>query len=225
MKELVLDFITSYENGISAVAELITTTYQATAAGDASLVEIDRERENLKTGLQEAFARNCSLRRKDFRQLIQGVLGDAERTRIEIEDEQKRVSEKVNEYLKKQQALVTALRQQIVAQAEESTDKNTLDMLISSMKTMYQETGQHLFARLREFQSHLEAFQKEEAELNGKLRRLVARGGSLEIEDLRQLEAVKAHQARKVARELRRWEVEKLLAHFKQNRESSHHRL
>jgi hypothetical protein len=129
----------------------------------------------------------------------------------------------VREYLKEQKELATSLRRQMVEQVGENTDKSSLDALIGTIKTMYQERGHKLVAMLREFQSHIEAFRREQEELNRKLQRLMERGESLCIEDLRELEAGKACQDRKAERELRRQEVEKLLANFKQNRESSRH--
>jgi len=47
----------------------------------------------------------------------------------------------------------------------------------------------------------------------------VERGESLRLEDLRQLEAAEAGQERRAERELRRQEVERLLAHFKERRQ------
>jgi hypothetical protein len=75
---------------------------------------------------------------------------------------------------------------------------------------------------LRDFQLHLEVFQKEQEEINRTLQRLVDRGESLSLENLRQLEADKAYQDRKANRELRREEVDRLLSHFRQQRQESH---
>jgi hypothetical protein len=223
MKELVLDLITSYENRILTVEELITTAYQTTTTSEQSFGDLDKERERLEADLQEILAKNCSLRRKDFNHLMKRVLADSERTRGKIEEEQKCLRERVREYLKEQKELATSLRRQLVEQVGENTDKSSLDAVIGTIKTMYQETGHKLVAMLREFQSHIKAFCREQEELNRKLQRLMERGESLCIEDLRELEAGKACQDRKAERELRRQEVEKLLANFKQNRESSRH--
>ncbi len=220
MKDLVLDIITSYENRILTVEELITTAYQDTTTSKQGFSDLDKERERLKASLQGTLAKNCSLRRKDFNHLMTMVLDDSERKRVEIEEEQKCLRESVREYLKEQKELATSLKQQIVEQAAENTDKGKFDA-VHSIKTMYQETGQQLIAVLRESQSHMEAFQREQEEINNKLRRLVDRGESLKIEDLRQLEAAKAREGRKAERELRRQDVERLLAHFKQQRQES----
>jgi hypothetical protein len=225
MKELVFDLITSYENRISTVQDLIGTAYQSAVTSEQTLGDLDKDRERLKGGLQRVLAKNCSLRKKDFNHLMQRVLADSERRRGEIEEEQEGVRQKVNEYLREQKELAISLRQQLVEQrVEENTHKSSLEAVISRIRTMYQGTGQQLFAMLRDFQSHLAAFRREQQEMNHKLQRLVDRGESLGIEDVRQLEAARTHQNRQAERELRREEVERLLTHFKQQRRESSHR-
>ena len=64
--EPVLELITSYENRIATVEELMTTAYRATVTSGGSFDILDEERERLKTGLQKTLARNCSLRKRDF---------------------------------------------------------------------------------------------------------------------------------------------------------------
>jgi len=54
------------------------------------------------------------------------------------------------------------------------------------------------------------------------LQRLVDRGEGLKLEDLRHLDAAKAKDERKIVRELRREDVDRLLAHFKQRRLEIH---
>jgi len=221
MMEPVLDLITSYESRIATVEELMTTAYQATETSDGSFDILDEERERLKTGLQKTLAKNCSLRKKDFNFLLERLLSNSNKNREAIEEERSQVREKVKEYLDEQKQLAKYLRQQLVELAQEKTDKGCLDAIIGNIKVTYQDKGQLLFAMLRNFQLHLEAFQREQEETNHKLQRLVERGESLSLEDLRQLEAAKAHQERKADRELRREEVDRLLAHFRQQRQES----
>jgi len=217
MKELVLDVIASYENRISKVDELITA-YQVTATPDESLAALDKERERLKTILQETLAKNCSLRRRDFSRLIERVLFDSQRKRTEIEEEQKRVRKELKEYLDRQKELAACLRQQLGEFMQDKADKDGLMARINEFKTAYQDKGGQVFTLLGNFQSHLEIFQREQEEINHKLQGLISRGESLRIEDLRQLEAAKALHERKAETELRRDDVKRLLAHFKQQR-------
>ena len=217
--EPVLELITSYESRIATVEELMTTAYQATETSDGSFDILDEERERLKTGLQKTLTKNCSLRRKDFNRLMERVLSDSDKNREAIEEEQNRVREKVKEYLDEQKQLANSLRLQIVELVKEKMDKGCLDTIISNIKATYADKGQRLFAMLRDFQQRLKDFQREQEEINCKLQRLVDRGESLSLEDVRQLEAARAHQDRKVNRELRREEVDRLLSHFGQQRQ------
>jgi len=171
--------------------------------------------------LQKALAKNCSLRRKDFNRLMERVLSESNGKREAIEEERGRLREKVKEYLSEQKELANCLREQIVKLAQEKADKSGLDAIINNIRAAYEGTGQQLFALLRDFQAHLEAFQREQEEVNHKLQALFDRGESLSIEDLRQLEAAEAHQDRKADRELRRNEVDRLLSHFRQQRQES----
>jgi hypothetical protein len=219
--EPVLDLITSYESRIATVEELMTTAYQATETSDGSFDILDGDREKLRTGLQKTLTRNCSLRRKDFNRLMERVLSDSDKNKKAIEEERNRVREKVKEYLEEQKQLANYLRQQLVELAQEKTDKSCLDAVIGNIRAMYENKGQQLFAMLRDFQLHLENFRREQEEINRKLQRLVDRGESLSLEDLRQLEAAEALQNRATDRELRREEVDRLLSHFRQQRQES----
>ena len=218
----VLELITSYENRIATVEELMTTAYQATETSDGSFDILYEERERLKTGLQKTLARNCSLRRKDFNCLLERLLSDSTKNREAIEEERSQVREEVKEYLDEQKQLANYLRQQLVELTQEKMDKGCLDAVIGKIKASYEDTGQRLFTILRNFQLCLKDFQREQEEINHKLQRLVDRGESLSLEDLRQLEAAEALQKRATDRELRREEVDRLLSHFRQQRLESH---
>jgi hypothetical protein len=217
--EPVLELITSYESRIATVEELMTTAYQATETSDGSFDILDEDRERLKTGLQKTLAKNCSLRKKDFNCLLEQLLSDSDKNRKAIEEERSRVREKVKEYLDEQKQLANSLRQQLIELAQDKTGKSSLDTIIGNIKATYADKGQLLFAILRDFQLHLEAFQKEQEAINHKLQRLVDRGEFLSLEDMRQLEAAEALQNRATDRELRREEVDRLLSHFRQQRQ------
>jgi hypothetical protein len=221
--EPVLDLITSYESRIATVEELMTTAYQATETSGGSFDIIDKERERLKTGLQKTLAKNCSLRKRDFDSLLEQLLSDSNKNRKAIEEEQGRIREKVKEYLAGQKQLANSLRQQIVNLVRENMENSCLDTIISNIKATYTDKGQLLFATLRDFQLRLEAFQKEQTAINHKLQRLIDRGESLNLEDIRQLEAAETLQMRVLVRDLRHDEVDRLLSHFRQQRQEIHH--
>jgi len=219
MKNLVLDLVTSYENGISMVEAMFTQAYDATTAFNGSWSELDKERERLKATLREMLAGNCSLRRKDFNALIESFLSDSEGKRRQIDEEQKRVRKTLKEYMDEQRTLISYLKEQLVGFTQEGADKDNLEIIIAKIKAAYQGKGEQVFAMLEDFRQQLEAFQREQRKANHKLQRLVDREESLSLEDLRQLETAEAGQERKVERELRRQDVERLLAHFKEQRQ------
>ena len=217
MNELVLDIVTCYENRISMVEELVSGEYYTTTL-DAGLAAVAGERARLKASLQEILARHCSLRRKDFSTLMERITSEFERSKSELEEERECAREGLKRYLDEQKQLVTSLRQQLVDFACEKVGRDALGATMAVIKAAYQERGQEMFATLRSFQLRLESFQAEQEEINHKLQRLVERGEALRLEDLRQLEAAEAGQERRTERELRRQEVERLLAHFKERR-------
>ena len=218
MNDLILDIVTCYENRISMVEELVTGEYYTTTTLDASLAAMAEERAKLKTSLQEILSRNCSLRRKDFSTMMERITSEFEKSKSELEEEREYAKEGLKRYLDEQKQSVTSLRQQLVGFASEKVARDALGETIAVIKALYQERGHEMFATLRNFQLRLESFQAEQEEINHKLQRLVERGESLRLEDLRQLEAAEAGQERRAERELRRQEVERLLAHFKERR-------
>jgi hypothetical protein len=214
----IIELITSYETRIATVEELMTKAYQATMAPDGLLDILDEKRERLKTDLQKTLARRCSLRKKDFNALLERILADSNQQRQALGEERRQVREQVTKYLEEHKQLADYLHRQLVDLAGGPTDTGTLNAMIRIIRTRYEDTGQRLFDALREFQARLEVFRREQEELNNRLQRLADRGESLKIEDLRQLEAARADQERKADRGLRREEVDRLLAHFRQQR-------
>ncbi|PIW39536.1 MAG: hypothetical protein COW22_05695 [Chloroflexi bacterium CG15_BIG_FIL_POST_REV_8_21_14_020_46_15] len=212
MEEMVLDLISSYENRICVVEKLVTT-----ADSDESLSELGKETEKLKTTLRETLVNNCSLRRKDFNKLMERMLSDFEKDKKKIEEEQQQVRDKVKGYLSEQKELAASLREKLARFATDA-EKDSLKAAIQEFKTACQDKAEQVFVLLRDFQSRLDVFQREQEEVNHKLQRLVDRGETLRIEDLRQVEAAKACQDRKAERELRREDIERLLTHFRQQR-------
>ena len=218
MSELVLDIVSSYENRISMVEELVNGKYYATAAFEASLAAVVEERTRLKASLQEILSKNCSLRKKDFGSLTESIISDAEIKKRGLEEEHKRVREELKGYLDDQKQLVTSLRQQVVDFSCAKIDKDALETTLAKTKALSQEKGQEVLAALRDFQIRIESFRIEQGEINCKLKSLVEKGKSLRLEDLKQLEAAGASQERKAERKLRRADVERLLTHFNQQR-------
>ena len=221
MKQVVLDIINSYEDRVSMVENLITTAYEATVASDESLALLDMERKVLYVDLRERLVKNHSLRRKDFDVLMERILVDSEEKRGEIEQEWKLIRGKLKEYLDQQKELVASLREGLAKVGQEELAKDTLGVVIGGFKVASQHRGEQILTLLRDFQYHLGVFLNEQWEENSKLQRLVDIGESLRLEDLRRLETTRARQDRKMDRQLRREDIERLLTHFRQQRQVS----
>ena len=221
MKEVVLDIINSYQDRVSIVENMITTAYEATVASDESLALLEMERKTLSVDLRERLVKNHSLRRKDFDVLMERILVDSEGKRGKIEQEWKLIRGKLKEYLDQQKELVASLREGLAKVGQEELAKDTLGVVIGGFKVASQHRGEQILTLLRDFQYHLGVFLNEQWEENSKLQRLVDIGESLRLEDLRRLETTRARQDRKMDRQLRREDIERLLTHFRQQRQVS----
>jgi len=219
MKEVVLDIINSYQDRVSIVENMITTAYEATVASDESLALLEMERKTLSADLRERLVKNHSLRRKDFDVLMERILVGSEGKRGKIEQEWKLIRGKLKEYLDQQKELVASLREGLAKIGKEELAEDTLGVVIGDFKVTSQDRGEQILTLLRDFQSHLGVFLNEQRQVNGELQRLVDIGESLRLEDLRCLEIARARQDRKMDRELRREDIERLLAHFRQERQ------
>ena len=221
MKEVVLDIINSYQDRVSIVENMITTAYEATVASDESLALLEMERKTLSADLRERLVKNHSLRRKDFDVLMERILVGSEGKRGKIEQEWKLIRGKLKEYLDQQKELVASLREGLAKIGKEELAEDTLGVVIGDFKVTSQDRGEQILTLLRDFQCHLGVFLHEQREVNGELHRLVEIGESLRLEDLRCLETTRARQDRKMARQLRREDIEGLLTHFRQQRQAN----
>jgi len=217
MKDAVLELITSYENTISSVEGLIDTSYQATAS-NIGLDDLDEARESLIYDLQQTLAKNCSLRRKDFNKLMEQVLSAYQTRKKEIEEERKLTQEILRRHLDEQKQLMYSARKSLTRFSQEDGNRDTLGGIVSELKAATQDRGAQVLDQLRCFQMRLDVFRREQEEINHKMQRLVNRGASLKLEDLRQIEAARERHGRKVQTEMRREDVARLLAHFSQQR-------
>jgi hypothetical protein len=221
MKEVVLDIINSYEGRVSVVENLMATAYEASATSDESLAQLDMERKALYVDLRERLVKNHSLRRKDFDVHMERVLVGSDQKRGKIEQEWKLIRGKLKEYLDQQKELVASLREGLARIGQEDMAKDTLGVVIGDFRVTSQDRGEQILTLLRDFQCHLGVFLHEQREVNGELHRLVEIGESLRLEDLRCLETTRARQDRKMARQLRREDIEGLLTHFRQQRRAN----
>jgi hypothetical protein len=210
--------ITAYEERIAAVEEMMTGACQAATAPEGSLDALVENRERLKLDLQKTLARYSSLRRIDIDSLLEKTFADSN-TKVEtIREERRRVRDRMAQYLDEHKQLADYLRRQLVELAGKKTDGGNLNAMISIIRTRYEDTSQRLFAALREFQTRLDTFRREQENIISRLQKMAERGEGLTIEDLKRLEASRPEQEWKPAVRRRREEMERFLARIGQQR-------
>jgi hypothetical protein len=152
-----------------------------------------------------------------------------------IEEERKVLRERLKIYLECQKELAGSLKEQLVIFADGS-DENKLKTVIEDIKKSQKEEGEQAFALLRDFQFRLKTLRQDVEELIHRLQRVLERGELIKLDDLRQLRASLAQEQRRVDRQfrasiayeqrkaekkLRSEDVQRLLAHFNQERQES----
>jgi len=221
MKNLVLDLINSYEHRVVAVASLITSADDTTADSGDGLSQAYKTEQKLKADLRETLVRNRSLRRADFDTFTSKIFANIEAKRMEIEEERKLVRERLKAYLERQKEMVTSLKEQLTKLQPEGSGQDNIAAILNDIKTSQKDEEEQTFVLLRDFQFRLKVFHQKLEELNNEMRRALERGDLLKLEDLRQLRAVLADGRRKAERQIRREDVQRLLAHFKRERQES----
>ena len=223
MQDMVLDLINSYENRVVTVESLINSAYETTVDSDEGLSQAYNTAQKLRAEIREILVRNCSLRRKDFDAFASKVFSSIDTKKIEIENQRKLTREILKAYLGRQKELVTSLKEQLAKFSLEGSNRDSLELILSAMKTSQKEEGEQTFALLRDIQFRLKTFRQELADLNSNLQRILKRGELLKLEDLRQLQSAQAHERRNAEKEVRKEDVSRLLEHFNRERQESIH--
>ena len=223
MKDMVLDLINSYEHRVATVESLINSAYETTVDSDEGLSLAYETGQKLRAEIRETLVRNCSLRRKDFDAFASKVFNSIDTKKMEIENQRKLTRETLKTYLGRQKELVTSLKEQLAKFSLEGSNRDSLELILSDIKSSQKEDGEQTFALLRDIQFRLKTFRQELADLNSNLQRILERGELLKLEDLRQLQSSLAHERRKGENEIRKEDVSRLLAHFNRERQESIH--
>ena len=178
MKDLVDNIFTSYEARSRSIGSLFDTTHQILEGFQSSFIEARKERETINNQLRESLTENESLRRKDFDQMMRGILSIQE-------DRENHVREELNHYLVEQGEMVHMLGDSL------ATIKDTLAegeaQRIKEFKSLIQEIIAKQDERKNEVTFKLKEFQKQQQELTRTLKELLAKGHELRIKDFKQM--------------------------------------
>jgi hypothetical protein len=178
MKDIVDNIFASYEARSRSIGSLFDTTHQILEGFQSSFFEARKERENINAQLRESLTENESLRRKDFDQMMQGILSVQE-------DRENHVREELNRYLVEQGEMVHMLGESLAAFKD--TIAGGESQRIKEFKSLIQEIIARQDERKNEVTFKLKEFQKQQQELTRTLRDLLAKGRELRIKDFKQM--------------------------------------
>jgi hypothetical protein len=128
--------------------------------------------------LRESLAENESLRRKDFDQMMRGILSAQE-------DRETQVREELNRYLAEQSEVVHLLGDSL-AKFKDALAGGEAHR-IKEFQTLIQEILARQDERKNEVTSELKEFQQQQQQLAHTLKELLARGHELRIKDFKSM--------------------------------------
>lgn len=219
IKYMADNIIFSCEAGLQSIGAISDTTYQILQGFQDSILDtkqdsflnIKQEREQIRAELRECLAQNKSLRRKDFNNMMQGILS--------AQDEREKEGRNlINDYFIGQKNMSDALRENL-AKFKDSLIKGEIER-VKEFRGIIKEILAKQDERKNEVISKLKEFQKEQQEMVKKLKELLAKGRYLRIKDFKAMleEFNISHKERITRQEERRGEVQRMLGNFKKKR-------
>jgi chromosome segregation ATPase len=211
MKNIVEDIISSYETRLEGMGVIFDTTYQLLQGFQDSFIDKKQEREKLIVELRNNLAKNNSLRKNDFDNMMQDILSTQDKR-------EKEVRNLLNRYLNERKEMAQALRGNL-EKFKDSLAKGEIQR-VKEFQNMIKEVIDEQEKRKDEVTSKLKAFQKEQKEMAKRLKELLAKDKELRIEDLKSmLERLKIRNRERTDRqEQRKKEVHGTLSDLKKER-------
>ena len=211
MKEFVNNTVSSYEASIQNIGTLFQISHQILQDFHKPILDTRQEREKLNAELRENLAKNNSLRRKDFDNMMQGIL-------LTQDEREKEVRNLLNHYLIEQKQIARSLHKNL------EKFKNSLAKGEARRVKEFQEMIKEILAnqdeRKDEVTFRLKEFKKEQKVLASRLKKLLAKGKELRIKDFKSmLQEFKARYRERLGRqEERKREIYQLLGKLKKGR-------
>jgi hypothetical protein len=211
MKQMVDQIVSSYETRIESIGTLFDTTHQVLQGFQDSLLDTREERGKLNEELRENLAKNKSLRRKDFDNLMEGII-------LTQNEREKEVRDLLNTYLNEQRAMARDLKDNL-GKFRDSLSEGEAQR-VKEFQQMIKEILAKQTERKDEVISKLKEFKKEQKMLASRLNELLAKGRALRIKDLKRMlnESRGQYEERLARQEERKREVRHLLCERKKGR-------
>ena len=178
IKNIVSNIVYTYEMRLRSLESILETTGRFFEGFQASFLNASQDVDEIKAKVRERLAKDASLRRKDFDNLMRGILS------IQIEKERD-IKNLLGGCLREQKELASVLGKNlnklIVALGEGAT-KNIKEsrILITGILAKQDKSRNEAIMKLKEFE-------REQRGITKSLKELLAKSGALCIEDLKQV--------------------------------------
>jgi chromosome segregation ATPase len=211
MKNIVENIISSYEARIESIERIFYTTGQLLEGFQERLLDTREEREKVNAELRENLAKNESLRKKDFDNMMQDILSAQDQR-------EKQVKSLLKNYLNEQREMANALGESL-GNVKDALSKGQAER-VREFQTVIKEILAEQDERKEEVTARLNEFQKEQQEMAKRLKRLLAKGRELRIKDLKSmLKELRGQRKERIVRQQeRKEEVQGLLGDLKKER-------
>jgi hypothetical protein len=198
----------SYETRINSIASILDSAPQILQEVQDVLIDTKKEGEKISAELRESLAKNKSLRKKDFDNMMHGIL-------FTQNEREKEVRNLLNFYLNEQKEMAQALKENL-RNFKDSLVKREFQR-VKEFQEMIRVILSKQDKRKEEVSSRLKEFQSEQRIIAGRLRELLAKGRELRIRDLKSMlkEFKAGHNERRTFQEERREMVRRLLDVYK----------
>ncbi|OGV98347.1 MAG: hypothetical protein A3I04_04870 [Nitrospinae bacterium RIFCSPLOWO2_02_FULL_39_110] len=211
LKNVVEDIVSSYEERIESIGSIFDTVYSILGDFQGSIADIKEEREKIGNQVRDILAKNEHLRKKDFDNMMQGILKASEQREKEVRD-------LLNGYFNEQKTMAQALRESLgkfkdsLARGEAERVKE-FQALIKDLLSKQEERKEGVTSKLKRFQ-------QQHNKLIVSLRELLAKGGNLRIKDFKiMLKEFKVQREERLTlQRKRKKEVAKMLSGFREKR-------
>jgi Rad3-related DNA helicase len=172
------NIISSYEAKIRSIGAIFDTSHQLLKSFQTSFLDTRLQRERLNSELQENLAKNESLRKRDFDNMMQDILSTQD-------EREKQVRDLLNNYLDEQKKVADILRS-ILAKVKDALAQGQAERI----KELYGTINEVLAKqeeRKRKAIFKLEEFQQGQLYMLTGLRQLLNKGSEIKIKDLKSM--------------------------------------
>ena len=211
MKGIAENILSAFEARIQSLGDIFDTTHLLLRGFQDSFLDTKQEREKFSAELRENLAKNDSLRKKDFDDMMRDILATSEAR-------EKEVRNLLDGYFSEQKEMARVLRENL-SKDNEALAKGEAGR-INEFQAMIKEILAKQEARKEEVTSSLKEFQVEQQEMAKRLKELLAKGSQLCIKDLKiMLKKFKGQREHRIfLQKKRREEVRHLVDDFKKER-------